>query len=162
MTKVGILTCSSLVQDAACSSYLCFESARGKTGEFARYDDEVQVQGIISCAGCAGAAFAPKILRRVTSLVASGVEAVHMAMCMSNSCPFANKYEKLIHEAFPDLPLVRGTHLPAVSDKEAQARIGMALVEELTAHRPTAPEMVEAMRRSAQCGAGCAGCAQHA
>jgi Predicted metal-binding protein len=162
MTKVGILTCSSSVQDTVCSSYLCFEAVHGKTGEFARYEDEVQVQGITSCAGCAGSVFAAKILRRVASLKAAGAEVIHMAKCMSDGCPFATKYEKLIREAFPNLPLVRGTHPSPVESEEDKKRIGAAIVATITELRPTGPEIVEGVRRSAQCGAGCTGCAQQA
>jgi predicted metal-binding protein len=54
MARIGIITCSNMTNDLACSSFACLEDSHNVTGTFARYEDKggAQVVGIISCSGC--------------------------------------------------------------------------------------------------------------
>ncbi len=114
MARIGILTCSNCTQDANCASVVCLGDMRKKTGLFARYSDEnnLDLIGIISCAGCPTIAAPEKILKRVKALAAYRLDALHFSYCMTALCPFIKKYEKAILEAYPDLKIVHGTHRP--------------------------------------------------
>jgi len=50
--NLGILTCSSVTQDLACSAFNCLNERYEGRGEFARYNDKARLAGIINCAGC--------------------------------------------------------------------------------------------------------------
>lgn len=143
MAHVGILTCSSAVQEMGCSSsMLCFDAAYDKTGALSAYPGDIRIKGIISCAGCPGKLGARKILRRVNALVASGVDVLHLGNCMVTHCPFIAKYEQAIREANPELKIVRGVH-PAPLPPEQMAQVGERYVAELNAQRPTTPEIIK-------------------
>ena len=79
MARIGIITCSNMTNDLACSSFGCLEDSHAGKGTFARYADQggAQVVGIISCSGCPTLIAPEKILRRVRTLAASGVDAIH-------------------------------------------------------------------------------------
>ena len=111
MKRIGILTCGNTTQDYACSSIGCFEDFNAKKGTFATYAEEgSELVGVISCAGCPTLYAPEKIFRRVRTLAASGVEAVHLANCLIGLCPFKNKYLNLLREEFPHISFVEGTH----------------------------------------------------
>lgn len=111
MKRIGILTCSNTTQDYACSSIGCFQDFNAKKGTFAKYGEEgAELVGVISCAGCPTLYAPEKIFRRVRTLAASGVDAVHLANCVMGLCPFKNKYLKLLCNEFPQIEFIKGTH----------------------------------------------------
>ena len=93
MARIGIVTCSNCTQDANCASVVCLGDMRKKTGLFARYSDEnnLDLIGIISCAGCPTIAAPEKILKRVKALAAYRLDALHFSYCMTALCPFIKK-----------------------------------------------------------------------
>lgn len=118
MARIGILTCSNCTQESNCASVVCLGDLRKRRGFFARYAEESELQliGIINCAGCPTLAAPEKILRRVNALVAYRLDALHLSFCMTALCPFAGKYQQVISAAYPGLEIVLGTHEP--KDKE--------------------------------------------
>ncbi|MEH0020971.1 MAG: CGGC domain-containing protein [Desulfobacter sp.] len=114
MARIGILTCSNCTQDANCASVVCLGDMRKKRGLFDRYSDEKDVDliGIINCAGCPTIAAPEKILKKVGALAEYRLDALHFSYCMTALCPFIKKYEKVIREKYPDLTIVHGTHRP--------------------------------------------------
>jgi len=112
MTRIGIITCANMTNDLACSSTGCLEDSHAGKGKFARYADQggARVVGIISCSGCPTLRAPEKILRRVRTLAAVGVEAIHFAYCLERNCPFKNKYRSILQAEFPDIEFVSGTH----------------------------------------------------
>jgi len=141
MTNVGILTCSNSVNEMACSSLSCFNAAYDRTGALGEHNDEIRIKGMVNCAGCPTKIGFGKILRRVNSLIASGIEVLHFGNCMVGFCPFISKYEQAIQEANPGLKIVRGVH--PVPPDDAMANLGERFVAELTSQRPTTPELVK-------------------
>jgi predicted metal-binding protein len=87
---------------------------RKRRGFFDRYakEKELHLIGIINCAGCPTIAAPEKILQRVNALAGYKLDALHFSYCMTALCPFIKKYQKVIIQAFPDLEIVFGTHLP--------------------------------------------------
>ena len=113
MAKVGILTCSNTTQNAGCPSFMCMKGVNENGGEFARYKENggAELMGIINCAGCPTAIAPDKLLGRVRSLAALGLDAIHLSSCIMSLCPFKNKYKKLLAEQFPEIQIVEGTHV---------------------------------------------------
>jgi len=118
--RIGIITCRNMTDDMGCSSLMCLDESRAGKGEFARYAEcgGAQIAGIISCAGCPTVLAPEKILRRVRTLVASGVEAIHFGNCMEKLCPFKKKYESILRTEFPHIQFVHGTHEMGTDDQE--------------------------------------------
>lgn len=113
MKRIAILTCSNTTQDLACASFQCLSSLRQAKDKFAGYADTgAELVGIIGCAGCPTAVAPEKVLKRVRSLAALNLDALHLSTCMIHLCPFRNKYKKIIKEYYPDILIVEGTHSP--------------------------------------------------
>ncbi|HOP85025.1 MAG TPA: CGGC domain-containing protein [Syntrophorhabdaceae bacterium] len=113
MTKIGILTCSNTTQELGCSSYLCFQDFNERAGAFARYkdlDDKPVIAGIINCAGCPTAHAPEKLLGRIKSLTEIGLNAIHLATCVTLLCPFKERYLNMLKNTFPDIDFIEGTH----------------------------------------------------
>lgn len=112
MVRIGIITCANMTNDLACSSGGCLDDSYANKGKFARYEERggAQVAGIISCSGCPTLRAPEKILKRVRTLAASGVEAIHFSYCLERNCPFKNKYRGVLQAEFPDMEFVMGTH----------------------------------------------------
>ena len=118
MARIGILTCSNCTQDTNCAAVVCLGDMRKRRGFFERYQDDEKLDliGIISCAGCPTLAAPEKILKRVKALAEYRLDTLHISYCMTALCPFLKKYQAVIAEAYPDLEIVLGTHIP--KDKE--------------------------------------------
>jgi len=110
MTKIGIINCGNLKNDLSCSSVLCFKDLYEGSGTFKQYDGDVQLVGMVACAGCPTAVGHEKILDKVNALVGFGAEKIHFASCINAICPFKAKFEKVINEHYPDVEIVKGTH----------------------------------------------------
>ncbi len=125
MARIGIITCSNMTNDLACSSFKCLEDSHDNKGSFARYAGQggAQVVGIISCSGCPTLIAPGKIVRRVRTLVASGVDAIHFANCVEKICPFRKKYMSILEEEFPETQFVNGTHEPLPEELEEHVRL---------------------------------------
>lgn len=136
MARIGIITCSNMTHDLACTSFKCLEDSHAGTGTFARYAERggSQVVGIISCSGCPTLIAPEKIVRRVRTLVASGVDAIHFANCLEKICPFRKKYQSILEAEFPETEFVSGTHEPL--SEEQEDAVGL-FVREGLCQRPT-------------------------
>jgi predicted metal-binding protein len=114
MARVGILNCSNCTQEMDCAAAVCLGDLRKRNGFFARYrgEDDLVLVGMINCAGCPTVAAPEKILRKVKALTAFRVDAIHLSYCMTAVCPFKDRYVEVINEAFPEIQVVEGTHVP--------------------------------------------------
>jgi len=114
VARIGILTCSNCTQDTNCASVVCLGDMRKRRGFFERYqnDEKLDLIGIINCSGCPTLAAPEKILKRVKALADYKLDALHLSYCMTALCPFLNKYQAVIAQAYPDLEIVSGTHIP--------------------------------------------------
>ncbi|MCF6245731.1 MAG: CGGC domain-containing protein [Desulfobacula sp.] len=112
MIKIGLLTCGNATQDLNCASIGCLKAFNNRGAYFKDYpeDEPIELTGIISCAGCPTLNAPAKILKRVKSLAGYKIDVLHFSFCLKHGCPFKNKYEKIIKEAFPELKIVHGSH----------------------------------------------------
>ena len=122
MARIGILTCSNCTQETNCAAVVCLGDMRKRRGFFERYRDEEKLDliGIINCSGCPTLAAPEKILKRVKALAAYRLDALHFSYCMIALCPFLKKYQAVVKEAYPDLEIVLGTHIPKDKDQFRQ------------------------------------------
>ncbi|MDA3839527.1 MAG: CGGC domain-containing protein [Patescibacteria group bacterium] len=123
MTRIGILTCSNATQDLGCSSASCLADFRKKRGYFKEYEDDIQLVGIISCAGCPTLTGSDKLLKRIRGLTEFRIDAIHFSNCIKNLCPFRKKYFLDIQKEFPNISIVIGTHTEHISDHEFKTRV---------------------------------------
>lgn len=114
MARIGILTCSNCTQDLNCASVVCLGDMRKRRGLFEQYEENenLDLVGIINCAGCPTLAAPEKILKRTRALTEFRIDSLHFSYCMTALCPFLGQYEKIIQENAPDIHIVHGTHKP--------------------------------------------------
>ncbi len=125
MARIGILNCSNVTQDLGCSSASCLADFRKRRGAFAAYPAEqpLDLVGIINCPGCPTLTGADKLLQRIRALTEFRVDAIHFTYCIKALCPFREKYEKALREAFPSVKIVVGTHHEHVAPEEYRDRV---------------------------------------
>jgi len=114
LARIGIITCSNLTQELGCVSSVCLAEIKERKGCFKDYpsNEELDLVGIINCSGCPTVSAPQKILRRVRPMAELQVDAIHFSFCMTAVCPFKQKYEEVISEAYPQIKVVMGTHTP--------------------------------------------------
>ncbi|MCL4309533.1 MAG: CGGC domain-containing protein [Actinomycetota bacterium] len=124
MARIGIITCSNATQDLGCSSVSCLHDLRKRKGAFERYcGDELDLIGIINCAGCPTLAAPEKILQRIRALTEFGLDAIHFTYCIDALCPFKTKYYTLLKESFPHIEMIIGTHAPQMTHEEFRKEV---------------------------------------
>jgi predicted metal-binding protein len=111
-----------------CNSFGCLDAVNENKGAFAQYNDRggAKIVGLANCAGCPTLVAPEKILQKIRTMAASGVEALHISNCMAALCPYKNKYKSLIEENFPNMKVVIGTHPSDDPQKEMEMFKGMA------------------------------------
>ncbi len=125
MARIGILTCSNATQDLGCSSASCLADYRKRKGTFAEYpsNQPLDLVGIINCPGCPTLTGPDKLLQRVRALTEFRVDAIHFSYCVKALCPFKDKYQKALQEAFPNITIIIGTHQEHISPEEFRLRV---------------------------------------
>jgi predicted metal-binding protein len=125
MARIGILTCSNATQDLGCSSASCLADFRKRKGAFADYpaDKPLDLVGIINCPGCPTLSGPDKLLQRIRALTEFRVDAIHFSGCIKALCPFKEKYEKALKDAFPAITTVIGTHREHITTEEFRGRV---------------------------------------
>ncbi len=51
------------------------------------------------------------------------VDAIHFSYCMKALCPFKEKYQKALQEAFPNITIIIGTHREHITPEEFRQRV---------------------------------------
>lgn len=125
MARIGILTCSNATQDAGCSSVSCLRDMRKRKGAFEKYKEDVNLEliGIINCAGCPTLAGPEKLLNRIRALTEFRIQAIHFTYCMDVLCPFKNKYKELLEKEFPEIEIIIGTHEAHITNEEFREKV---------------------------------------
>ena len=118
--RLGILTCSAATQDSGCSSVSCLRDLRKRKGAFAQYEssEELELIGLINCAGCPTLAGPEKLLSRIRALAEFRIDVIHLSYCLDALCPYKSKYQALIREHFPEVNIVVGTHEAHVTHEQ--------------------------------------------
>ena len=125
MARIGILTCTNAVQELGCSSAVCLADLRKRKGAFADYPKEepVDLVGMLSCPGCPTIVGEDKLLSRIRALTEFRVDVIHFSNCVTELCPFKNKYKSALEAAYPKIKVRLGTHQDAITEEEFRARV---------------------------------------
>ncbi len=107
MKNIGIIICGRY-QD--CGGGKCFRALRERTGGFARYpkDEDVEVVGYSYCGNCPGGnvEYVPEEMKK------NGAEVIHLATGLVVGyppCPRIRHFKEFIENVY-DIPVVIGTH----------------------------------------------------
>lgn len=107
MKKIGIIICGRY---QTCGGGKCFRSVRERTGGFARYpkDEEIELVGYSYCGGCPGGniEYVPEEMKK------NGVEVIHLATGLLVGyppCPRLFQFKEFIETQYR-IPVVIGTH----------------------------------------------------
>lgn len=107
MKKIGIIICGRY---QSCGGGKCFRSVRERTGGFARYpkDEEIEIVGYSYCGGCPGGniEYVPEEMKK------NGAEVIHLATGLVVGyppCPRLFKFKEFIETQY-GIPVVIGTH----------------------------------------------------
>lgn len=107
MKKIGIIICGRYRD---CGGGKCFRSVRERTGGFARYprDEQIDVVGYSSCGGCPGGnvEYVPE------EMIRNGAEVIHLATGLVVGyppCPRIRHFKEFIETRY-GIPVVVGTH----------------------------------------------------
>lgn len=112
MARIAIMSCNNVKNELSCAATGCFKSFNENKGMFERYkdDQESQIVGFSTCAGCPTLYAFEKILIKVKPLVEiSKADIIHFSSCMVKLCPFVQKYKSVINETYPHVEVVMGT-----------------------------------------------------
>lgn len=128
--KLGILTCSNTTRVLDCPVGVCLKDLYERKGAFKSYvSQDVELVGINSCNGCPTVKGESSILSKIESLKHYGATHIHLSYCMLVLCPFVNRYIKVIHNNYPEIMLIPGTHEPHQSDEKFRCDINEMLKE---------------------------------
>jgi predicted metal-binding protein len=116
MKKIAIVGCKR-VQDQLCIACAkCLKAAAKKEGEFARYDEEIQIVALGNCGDCPGLIM-PKLtlMTEINGMLENDFDVIHLGTCVvkakkTGQCPLDfEKVAKLVSENFGK-EVVIGTH----------------------------------------------------
>jgi predicted metal-binding protein len=149
-TKIGIINCKNMKDELSCTSVACFDDFNKQKAYFARYKGNAEIVGMVTCNGCPTISGAQKILNRVDALVTFGAEKIHFSSCVVNACPFKEKYAKVIEEKYPNIEIIKGTHLDERFPEEEQGKMLRGMVGQLLSEKkPNFPDLFMEMMKNA-------------
>ncbi len=116
MPRVAILYCQRIKDHSCVGCAKCFKAIREKNGEFARYQDDIDLVAMTDCGDCPGLA-APrmKLLMETAKGLERAIDVVHFGTCMKAAmetaeCPIDPDTMKVILEKRFGVEVVLGTH----------------------------------------------------
>jgi predicted metal-binding protein len=116
MQRIAIFYCQRIKDHTCFACAKCFKGLREKAGEFARYDDDLEVVALTDCGDCPGLLM-PRVTMVMHMLESMGrtPDAIHLGTCVKMAmehadCPLDPDELKLKIEGTFGKPLVVGTH----------------------------------------------------
>ena len=116
MTRVAIVGCKRIQDQLCIACEKCLKAIRMKDGEFARYDDDIELVALGNCGDCPGLIM-PKVqlMTEIAEKIGTDFDVIHLGTCVvkaknTAACPFDfEKITKLIKDNFGK-EVVIGTH----------------------------------------------------
>jgi len=116
MAKVAILYCKRIKDHSCVACAKCFKGIREKDGEFARYQDDIDLVAMTDCGDCPGLT-APrmKLVTDTARELGRPIDVVHFGTCMKAAmetagCPIDPDTMKVILKKRFGVEAVLGTH----------------------------------------------------
>lgn len=116
MSRIAILYCKRIQDHSCIACAKCYKGIAEKNGEFARYDDDIELVAMSDCGDCPGLVVPRvKLLSEVTGNLERPIETLHLGTCMklameTAECPIDFDTLKIILEKNFGINVVLGTH----------------------------------------------------
>jgi predicted metal-binding protein len=116
MARIAILYCKRVKDHSCIACAKCYKGIAEKNGEFAKYDDEIELIAMTDCGDCPGLAFPRvKLLTEVTNGLERPFDTLHLGTCVklameTAECPIDFEELSLRLEKKFGINVVLGTH----------------------------------------------------
>jgi len=116
MAKIAIVGCKRIQDQLCIACAKCFKAISEKDGEFARYDDDIELVALGNCGDCPGLIM-PKVtlMNEIVTMLGRDYDVIHLGTCVvkakkTGQCPLDfDKIAVMIKENFGK-EVVVGTH----------------------------------------------------
>ncbi len=111
MEKILIVGCKNIMNEQCIACSRCMVAFNKREGEFAKYDKDAQLIGMLSCGGCPGSGVVTR-LAQLNAWNAKNKEKptkVHVSACIYENCPNGKEIVDKI-KAKAGVPVIEGTH----------------------------------------------------
>jgi predicted metal-binding protein len=111
MEKILIVGCQSTMDNVCIACSRCMVGFNKRNGEFARYDKDAELIGILSCGGCPGVGIVTRLAQIACWNAQNGEKPtkIHIAPCLLDHCPEKETIIKKI-KAKTAIEVIEGTH----------------------------------------------------
>lgn len=116
MPKIAIVGCKRIQDQLCIACEKCLKAVSAKDGEFARYDDDIELVALGNCGDCPGLIM-PKLtlMEEIAKSIGREYDIIHLGTCVvkarkTGQCPLDfDRIKKLVKENFGK-EVVVGTH----------------------------------------------------
>ncbi len=116
MAKIAIVGCKRIQDQLCIACEKCLKAISEKDGEFARYDDDIELMALGNCGDCPGLIM-PKVtlMNEIAEMLGRNYDTIHLGTCVvkaknTGECPLDfEKITKLVKDNFGKEVIV-GTH----------------------------------------------------
>ncbi len=116
MSKIVILYCKRIQDHSCIGCAKCYKAMQEKNGEFANYQDEIELVAMTDCGDCPGLAVPRvKLLTEVAKSLDRPFETIHLGTCVklaieTAQCPIKfDKLKNVLEKKF-GAKVILGTH----------------------------------------------------
>ena len=116
MPKIAIIGCKRIQDQLCIACEKCFKAVNQKDGEFARYDEDIEMVALGNCGDCPGLIM-PKLtlMEEIAESIGQKYDIIHLGTCVvkakkTGQCPLDfDKIKALVKDNFGK-EVVIGTH----------------------------------------------------
>lgn len=111
MERILIVGCKRVMDNVCIGCSRCLVGFNKRAGEFAGYDEDAEVMGLLNCGDCPGAGIVPRLAQ--VSLWNKPMEVkptkIHIAPCIVDHCPYKEPIINKIR-AKAGIEVIEGAH----------------------------------------------------
>ena len=111
MEKILIVGCKRAMNDVCIACSRCMVGFNRRAGEFARYDQDAEVMGLVNCGDCPGTTIVTRLaqVNLWNKPMNETPTKVHIAPCITDHCPHKDTLIAKI-KAKAGVEVIEGTH----------------------------------------------------
>jgi predicted metal-binding protein len=116
MSRIAILYCKRIKDHSCIACAKCYKGIKEKNGEFANYDDDIELVAMTDCGDCPGLVVPRvKLLSEITKNLERPLEKLHLGTCVklameTAECPIEYEDLKFTLENKFGVEVLLGTH----------------------------------------------------
>lgn len=117
MEKILIVGCKKAMDDVCIGCSRCMVGFNRRQGEFARYEEEAELMGLLNCGDCPGCTIVTRLaqVNAWNRPMGEVPTKVHIAPCITDHCPHSETIMAKI-KAKAGVEVIEGTHPYKPSD----------------------------------------------